>query len=158
MTDKEIKKLSRAELLQMLIQLSQENEDLRAQVTALEEQLTDRSIKIGSAGSIAEASLQLNGVFAAAEASVAQYLENITNQEELFDSKRRAAEDKAEQIVAEAQRKAAEYEAQAKRNADAYWQTISQRLDKLYDDYGSFDALTQAEKSTGAEGQEADKT
>ena len=43
----------------------------------MEEQLKDRRILLGQAGSIAEAALRLNGVFEAAEAAAQQYLENV---------------------------------------------------------------------------------
>ncbi len=77
MTDRELKKLSRAELLELLLEESKENEKLRAQVKEMEEQLKDRRILLGQAGSIAEAALRLNGVFEAAEAAAAQYVENV---------------------------------------------------------------------------------
>lgn len=77
MTDKELKRLSRAELLELLIGQMKENQRLQAGLDAANKALHDRAIVIEQAGSIAEAALQLNGVFAAAEAAAAQYLENI---------------------------------------------------------------------------------
>ena len=72
MTNKELKKLSRAELLEMLIAQSKEVAALKEQLEKAEEQLNDRKIIIENAGSIAEASLQLNGVFEAAQNAAAQ--------------------------------------------------------------------------------------
>ena len=77
MTDKELKRLKRTELLEMLIAQVKENEQLQAELDIANETLKNRTIIIEQAGSIAEAALQLNGVFAAAEAAAAQYLENI---------------------------------------------------------------------------------
>lgn len=77
MTDRELRKLSRAELLELLLEESRENERLRAQLKELNEKLADRAIQMEHAGSIAEAALQLNGVFQAAEQAAAQYLENV---------------------------------------------------------------------------------
>ena len=77
MTDKELRKLTRAELLEMLISQMKENERLQEQVEELAAQLEDRRIMLEEAGSIAEASLRLNGVFQAAEKAAQQYLENI---------------------------------------------------------------------------------
>lgn len=77
MTDRELRKLSRAELLELLLEETRENEKLRAQVEEMEEQLKDRRILLGQAGSIAEAALRLNGVFEAAEEAAQQYLENV---------------------------------------------------------------------------------
>ncbi|MDO5785622.1 MAG: DNA repair protein [Eubacteriales bacterium] len=77
MTDQELRKLSRADLLELLLRQSKENEQLREQLKQAQEQLASREIKIDNAGSIAEAALQLNGVFEAAEQAAAQYLENV---------------------------------------------------------------------------------
>lgn len=77
MTDKELRRLSRAELLEMLLMLKEENENLKIQLKQTEAQLHDRRIMIEKAGSIAEAALQLNDVFAAADRVVQQYLENV---------------------------------------------------------------------------------
>lgn len=77
MTDKQLRKLSRGDLLQLLLEQIKENERLREQVAELSRQLNERKIVLEKAGSIAEASLMLNGVFEAAQAAVDQYLENI---------------------------------------------------------------------------------
>ena len=77
MTDKELKKLKRVELLEMLIEQSKENEELKSKLKEAEEKLESRDIMIKQSGSIAEAALKLNGVFEAAERAVEQYLENV---------------------------------------------------------------------------------
>lgn len=77
MTQKELKRLSRSDLLEMLLDLSKENEKLRKGNEHMSAQLTARTIAIDNCGSLAEAALQLNGVFQAAEAACAQYTENI---------------------------------------------------------------------------------
>lgn len=77
MTDRELRKLSRTDLLELLLEESRENERLRDQLRQANEELASRRIEINNAGSIAEAALRLNGVFQAAEQAAAQYLENI---------------------------------------------------------------------------------
>lgn len=77
MTEKELHKLKRAELLEMMLAQSREIEVLRARIDALETKLADREIRIRESGSIAEAALKLNGIFEAAQAAADQYLENI---------------------------------------------------------------------------------
>lgn len=77
MTEKELRKLKRAELLEMLIQLKKENDSLSVQLDRAKEELKERKIKIANAGSIAEAALQLNEVFEAADRAAAQYLESL---------------------------------------------------------------------------------
>lgn len=77
MTDKELRKLSRIDLLELLLEKSRENEKLKEELEQVKAQLDDRKINIEKAGSIAEAALALNGVFQAAQAAADQYLENL---------------------------------------------------------------------------------
>lgn len=80
MTEKELHKLKRAELLEMMLAQSREIDSLRARIEELEEKLADREIRIQESGSIAEAALKLNGIFEAAQAAADQYLENVRRQ------------------------------------------------------------------------------
>lgn len=77
MTDKELRKLKRTDLLELLIEQSKEVESLKKRIEELEAELADRRLLIYKSGSIAEAALRLNGVFEAAEAAAQEYLENI---------------------------------------------------------------------------------
>lgn len=77
MTEKEVRKLSRAELLEMLVEQGKQVEQLQKRIDELEAEIKDREIKINKAGSIAEAALSLNGIFEAAQASADQYIENL---------------------------------------------------------------------------------
>lgn len=76
MTAKELKRLRRRDLLEMMIALSKENELLRERNDYLEAQLQDRMLTISEAGSLAEAVLQLNDVFKAAQDACDQYVYN----------------------------------------------------------------------------------
>ena len=77
MTDKELKKLSRYELLEMLLEQSKEVQRLKEELEKANALLEERQILIHNAGSIAQAALKLNGVFEAAQKAADQYLENI---------------------------------------------------------------------------------
>ncbi len=91
MTEKELKKLSRIEILEIMLEQSKEIEQLKGIVAEQEAKISDRAIKVEEAGSIAEASLALNGVMEAAQNAATQYLENIKslndNQEEICKRK-----------------------------------------------------------------------
>lgn len=90
MTDKEVSKLNRKELLEILLCMSKENEQLKKEIEELKEELKSRRIIIENSGSIAEAALKLNGIFEAAQQSADQYLENIrelTEQPKLLKEK-----------------------------------------------------------------------
>lgn len=58
MTDKELRKLSRAELIDILFELQTQNENLTAVNRELAAQLESRQLQITEAGSIAEAALR----------------------------------------------------------------------------------------------------
>ena len=77
MTEKELRRLSRAELLELLLAQAEENEKLKKRLRKTEAALADRRIAIEQSGTLAEAALKLNGVFEAADRAARQYLENI---------------------------------------------------------------------------------
>ena len=58
MTDKELRRLSRGELLEMLIAQAAENDQLKNRLEQAEAQLRDRKIAISNAGSLAEAAFR----------------------------------------------------------------------------------------------------
>ena len=76
-TDKELRRLSRKELLRMLIAQMEENEKLKSRLKEAQAELSDRKIIAQRAGTMAEAALRLNGIFEDADRAAKQYLENI---------------------------------------------------------------------------------
>ena len=77
MTDRELRKASRRELLQLLVEEKRENDMLRDQLQQLRQQLDKRQLQLDQSGTLAEAALKLSGIFEAAQAAADQYLENI---------------------------------------------------------------------------------
>ena len=77
MTERELRRLSRADLLELLLAQRRENEQLRCMLDQTQSQLADRTIKIDNAGTLAEASLQLSGIFTAAQDACQYYVDNI---------------------------------------------------------------------------------
>lgn len=139
MTDRELRKLRRVDLLELLAQVSREKEAMQDQVAALQAQLAERQLNLDRAGTMAEASLRLSGVFADIDAAGAQYLYNIQqlSQERTAACERLEAETRAQAdaILAEAQAKADAILAQAQSQADAYWADVSVRLQRFYDEH-----------------------
>lgn len=82
MTEKELRRMSRSELLEMLIAQMEENKSLKAQLKEANAALENRQIEIEKSGSLAEAALRLSGVFEAADRAALMYLENLRTQEE----------------------------------------------------------------------------
>lgn len=78
MPDRELRRMRRAELVEIILALKQTEDRLRAENAALSAQLQERQIHIENAGSIAQAALELNKVFEAAQAAADEY--NIREQ------------------------------------------------------------------------------
>lgn len=82
MTEKELLKLKKSELLEIMLAQSKEIDKLRAQLAKAKAQLAERNIAIKESGSIAEASLKLNKVFEEAQRAADQYVENVKKKTE----------------------------------------------------------------------------
>lgn len=112
MAEKDIKKLGRSELIEIIYQLKKSEQELQTQVEALQSQLLDRKLKVEKAGSIAEAALLLSDVFSSAQAAADTYVAEI---------KRRHASVEAEcsRIISEAKKKAEEILREANHQKDS---------------------------------------
>ena len=155
MTDAELRKLKRVELLELLLAQSKETEELRAQLEQAQEQLRSREIQLSEAGSIAEASLRLNGIFETAQSTAEQYLENIRRlsgeQEEICrrrDEESRAA---AEQRLRETEEKCRAMTAAAEQESRGYWVEVSKKLEAFYADHQRLRELLAAGEEKQAE-------
>ena len=76
-TKKDLTKLSRKDLLEIMLEQGKEIDRLRAKVSELEEALDQRIFDIENAGSLAEASLKVTDIFKEAEKAASIYLDNI---------------------------------------------------------------------------------
>ena len=77
MTDKEFKRLTRAQLIDIIYQLQLQIDKLNEQNGALEMELKDKRLRLSNAGNIAEAALAINDCFRSAQNAAEQYLEEI---------------------------------------------------------------------------------
>lgn len=139
MTDDEIRHLGKTDLLKIIRDQEAELEQNRAQIEELNKSLADKATHLEKCGSIAEASLELNGVFQAAQAAAAQYLaeikEKADNASAKADSIVNDARDKADAQVREAIESAGNIESQGKEKAEAYWQDLSAKLESFYESH-----------------------
>ena len=103
MTEKELKKLSRKQILELLLKQTERADRLEAKLEEAKRKIESKELIQHESGSIAEAALKLNGVFEAAQKSADQYLKNIE-----FSAKKHSEELEA----LEAERKAFEAEKQ----------------------------------------------
>ena len=77
MTDKALRKLNRAQLLELLLEQSREIDRLQGELDQAQKDLEDRRITLDNCGSIAEASIVVSRVFEEAQKAADQYLENV---------------------------------------------------------------------------------
>lgn len=113
MTKKELEKLNRHDLIEMLLEVTRENEQLRKSLADAQKQLKDRAIIVGESGNLAEAALRLNGIFEAAQAAADQYLENVKLREDeqrlICIQMEQEAQEKCEQMMQSAKRQVDDY-------------------------------------------------
>ena len=94
MADKELRKMNRTELIEIIYALQQNERTLRAENAHLRQQLDDKLLCLERSGSIAEAALRVNHIFEDAERAARQYLDSI-----------QAADAEAAQMLAAAEKR-----------------------------------------------------
>ena len=99
MTDKEFKRLSRAQLIDIIYQFQLKVDELNSRIQEMEKALADKRFRIDSVGNIAEAALEINDCFRSAQNAVEQYLDEIK-------AIREEAEAERERILADARAEA----------------------------------------------------
>ena len=107
MDQKDLRRLSRRDLLEMLLDLAKENDLLKEVNKQLEAALEDRTLETLEAGSLAEASLRLNGVFQAAQNAADQYLFNMQQHCRQMEEETKI---RCEQMLRDAQNRVMDYE------------------------------------------------
>ena len=145
MTDKDLRRLSRAELLDILYEQQRRYEDSLAENQALRQQLEDRTLRIASAGSIAEAAIQVNGVFEAAQAAADQYLTSVKAATAEMVQKADEAQRQREAILENARQEAAGIVQAAQAQADQLLAGANAQIDTRWKEFQKIaDALIHA--------------
>ena len=110
MTDKELQKLKRPEILEIMLNLQNELDKEKEENEALRAKLSEKNIAIEKSGSIAEAALEINGVFDAAQKAADVYLDNVkkmhTEQKTYHEQIMAKTTAEAEGIITQARREA----------------------------------------------------
>ncbi len=142
MTKGELKKLNRAELLAMLMSVTQRCDDLEEELAEVTQQLKDRSVDIGKSGTMAEAMLRINGVMEAVDRAGAQYLENLKKMSEesavnasidsiaLSEESIEETREKCKAIEEETKQRCVSMVEKAQTESQAYWDEVYSRIVK----------------------------
>ena len=143
MDEKTLNNLTIAQLQDLLLSQQQELdvlhghlEELREQLCETQAQLETRRLAAEEAGSIAQAALQLSGIFENAQQAADHYLENVESmharQEADYLQRLAEAEQQAQDLLHSTQQQCAAMEQQARSKADYYWESLSQKIQQLY--------------------------
>lgn len=124
MTDKEFKRLSRSELIDIIYQFQLQVDKLTAQTEELQRELSDKRLRLSNAGNIADAALEINNCFQSAQSAAEQYLNEIKMIREETEAER-------ERILAKAHAEAEAIIAGAKNPHDDYDCAINQILNEF---------------------------
>ena len=131
MTDKELKHLSRMELIDIIYELQKQNEQNAAQIEKLQAALDEKELHIENAGSIAEAAVQISGVLEAAQAAEQQRDALLADAKKQSDEMLQSAQSQSEQLVQDAQSRAQALENEAEKQVSEKWDRFEQRAMEL---------------------------
>lgn len=114
MTDKEFKRLNRAQLIDIIYQLQLQIDKLNEEKQTLENELADKRLRLSATGNIAEAALEINDCFRSAQNAAEQYLNEIKAIREETEAERQRilaqAQAEAEAIIAGAKKIQGDYD------------------------------------------------
>ena len=120
MTDKEFKRLSRSQLIDIIYQFQLQVDKLTEQNQELERELADKRLRLSNAGNIADAALEMNDCFRSAQNAAEQYLNEIKAIREETKAER-------QRILAQAQAEAATIIANAKKTQGDEYDTQKEK-------------------------------
>ena len=134
MVSKDLKKLSRKELVDIIYQLKKNEQERREEVAALEQALQEKRIRVSVAGSIAEAATDITQLFSVAQTTADLYLREVAFMKERTEQECAAkiedANKKAEEILAEAKRQFDELNDRYKADYEK-WQQLRKEMKQL---------------------------
>ena len=139
MADRELRHMRRTELVEIIFALKQSEDQLKAENADLTAKLEQRQIHLDSAGSIAQAALELNHAKAAAD----DYLASVRSVDR--DALQAQAKAEADQILAQARAEAEQLKAQTKRECDALTEAAEHKRAQTEADCAALRAKTEQE-------------
>ena len=136
MADRELRHMRRTELVEIIFALKQSEDQLKAENADLTAKLEQRQIHLDSAGSIAQAALELNH-------AADDYLASVRSVDR--DALQAQAKAEADQILAQARAEAEQLKAQTKRECDALTEAAEHKRAQTEADCAALRAKTEQE-------------
>lgn len=106
MTEKQLRKMKRKSLLEVMVLQAEKIEEQEKQIAELQAKLEERNLHINEAGSLAEASMKIFEVLNSAQQAADLYIDNIKKNEEDSKQALEKASGAAEEMIESAKRKA----------------------------------------------------
>ena len=114
MTDKEFKRLSRVQLIDIIYQFQLKQDELTAENEKLKKALADKRILVSNAGNLAEAALEIHNVMQTAQSAAEHYLEEVQRRvDKEYLAIMKEAKEEAAALIMKAKKKASAIVAQA---------------------------------------------
>lgn len=134
MVKKELKKLSRRDLIDIIYQMKKNEQKMEEELASLKEKLEDKRVRLSQAGSVAEVAVSITDVFTEAQAAADFYLHEISCMKE--DAEKEAkktinrADEIARKVLAEVKK---EHDVLLERYREDYikWQKLCREIDAL---------------------------
>lgn len=142
MKHKELKKLKRTELLELLLEQTRRADNLEKSLAEATQQLQNRELQVSEAGSLAEAALKLNNVFSSAQSAADQYLQNVRSRNVVLDEAQQEAQriindakQQAEQLTRKTREECSAMREKAQRDTWNYWDNLTKKLSGYMDEH-----------------------
>ena len=136
MISKELKRLGRRELVDIIYQLKKNEQEMQEKIEELKNEIQDKRIRLSVAGSIADAAMSVTDVFTTAQMTADLYLREISNMKE--DTEKECAkkieetDKKVKDILSDGEKKFDMLKA-AYKNEYAKWQQLKTEISALED-------------------------
>lgn len=144
MRDRELRKLRRGDLLEIMVEQSREIDRLQQELDQAKMRETDRRLTLEKAGTMAEAAMQLNRIFEDADRAAQLYIDNIAQlrerQEEMCRQMENQSREKCLQMEEKTRERCRRILEQAQvacsgsvehGEAERSWQDLQAQLDRL---------------------------
>jgi len=145
MDEKALRKASREDLLELLIESTKEMERMRSEMEAMRqevsqarEKMQEYTVTVQESGSIADAAAQITGLFAAAQKTADIYLSNMKRRqdEQEEECRRRQAESEraASEMIASAEKKCAQMEQETNKRCEELYRAAQEDAGRNWND------------------------
>lgn len=128
MNNKELKKLNRKDLLEIVLAQTKRIEELEIELSKANKKLDSKKIILEESGSIAEATVKLSDIFSKAQSVADDYVANVKENINKYQKKKEKEIDKEKEKIIKKAKKDSE---KIKLEADNYIKDIEQKAKEL---------------------------